>query len=470
MRTSTATSHPEFHESTDPLFRNAYALMINTGATGALGVLYWLLVAHQYEATAVGRGSAAIAAMMLLAGFTAVNLTGMMTRFLPRAGPSTRLFILKTYLVSTLTAAALASVFLFTLEHWGVSYAWLAGPVNGVGFVVAVAAWSVFTLQDGVLTALRSAVWIPIENAVFGVAKIFLAFALASVFPASGVFLSWMVPVVISVFPINILIFWWLVPRHVLATWGRHEPVSPRRVGRFLAGDYSGALFVLGVVYLVPLLVAAQFAPDIYAYFYVAWMIGGVLDLLAVNMATSLTVEGSLDQDTLAANSLAALRRTLYILVPVVAATVLFAPVALRLYGPGYAERGAPLLQLLALSTIPRAFVELYFGVLRAQSRTARLAVLQAVRCVLVIGGTLAVGTRLGIVGVGWAVLVSQVATAVLLLPGVRAAPPWGKRLGRLAAGAPYGGVEAASEASIVGSASDRGAQRRRPRGDIREG
>ena len=36
----------------DPLFRNAYALMVNTGTTGLLGLAYWLLAARHY---AVGR-------------------------------------------------------------------------------------------------------------------------------------------------------------------------------------------------------------------------------------------------------------------------------------------------------------------------------------------------------------------------------------------------------------------------------
>ena len=34
---------------TSPLFRNAYALMINTAATGLLGVVYWLLAARHYR-------------------------------------------------------------------------------------------------------------------------------------------------------------------------------------------------------------------------------------------------------------------------------------------------------------------------------------------------------------------------------------------------------------------------------------
>ena len=179
----------------DPLFRNAYALMFNAGATGALGVVYWILAARNYDAADVGRSSAAIAAMMLLSGLTAVGLTGMVSRFLPRAGPATGAFVLRTYLASALVAGTASVGFLLTLEHWGPSYSGLNGAAAGLGFTISVIAWGIFTLQDAVLPALRSAVWVPIENIVFGVAKIALVIGLAAAAPGAGVFLSWVIPV-----------------------------------------------------------------------------------------------------------------------------------------------------------------------------------------------------------------------------------------------------------------------------------
>ena len=79
----------------DPLFRNAYALMINTGTTGLLGLVYWLLSARHYSAADVGRASAAYAAMNLLAGITGLSLTGALARFIPQSGGTTRALILR---------------------------------------------------------------------------------------------------------------------------------------------------------------------------------------------------------------------------------------------------------------------------------------------------------------------------------------------------------------------------------------
>jgi hypothetical protein len=70
------TEPPEPSGRGSQLFRNAYALMLNTGISAVLGLGFWLAAARYYSESAVGQGSAAIAAMKFLAGLTAVTLTG----------------------------------------------------------------------------------------------------------------------------------------------------------------------------------------------------------------------------------------------------------------------------------------------------------------------------------------------------------------------------------------------------------
>ena len=290
-----------------PLYRNAYALMINTAVTGVLGVLYWLLAARSYTAVEVGRASAAYSAMNLVSGFTAYNLVGAITRFLPQTGSRTKSWVLKTYLFSALASIVVTIPFLLTVSHWGPTYSELTGLVPGLAFLVSVVTWSIFTLQDGVMTGLRNAIWVPLENGIFGIVKIILLVAFAAAIPTVGIFVSWMLPVFVSLPLVNGLIFFKLMPRHEHLTAHRTPPTN-RQIGKFLAGDYIGAMCLLGINNLVPILVAIRIGPDKSAYFYIAWTIGQVLDLLAVNMAMSVTVESAFDAATLAANVRSALR------------------------------------------------------------------------------------------------------------------------------------------------------------------
>jgi O-antigen/teichoic acid export membrane protein len=411
-----------------PLLRNAYALMLNTGISAVLGLGFWLAAARYYSDAAVGQGSAAIAAMKLLAGLTAVTLTGALARFIPVAGRSTGRLIAGTYAGSSLVVALAAGVFLLTLDRWGPSYAFLAGPVGGLGFVVAVVAWNLLTLQDGVLTGLRSALWVPVGNTAFSAVKLGLLVAFAAAVPATGVFVSWVAAIAVSVLPLGWLVFRRLVPRHVRATGDRATPPSLREVGRFLAGDCTGSLFSLAVVYLVPVIVAAQVGSEDNAYFYITATIGGTVNLLAINMGASLTVEGSHAPGRLAADTRAALRRMAKIMLPVCAVLFFGAPWILGVFGAGYADAATPLLRWFAVGALLRVVMETYFAVLRAQSRTAGLAWLQGLLCALVLGLTVLLLPRMGLTGAGVAEIASLAVIVAIAAPRlyrtVRTVPP----------------------------------------------
>lgn len=399
------------------LFRNAYALMINTGVSAVLGLGFWLAAARYYSESAVGQGSAAIAAMKFLAGLTAVTLTGALARFIPVAGRASGRLIFRTYAGSCVVVALAAGAFLLTLDLWGPSYRFLNGAAGGLFFVVAVIAWNLLTLQDGVLTGLRSAVWVPVGNTVFSAVKLGLLVAFAVAIPTAGVFVSWVAAIAVSVLPLGWLVFRRLVPRHVAATEEHARPPSLREIGRFLAGDYTGSLFSLAVVYLIPVIVAARVSAEDNAYFYITATIGGTVNLLAINMGASLTVEGSHDPRRLAANTRAALRRMARIMVPVAAVLFFGAPWILGVFGQGYADAATPLLRWFAVGALLRVVMETYFAVLRAQSRTAGLAWLQGLLCASVLGLTLVLLPRMGLTGAGVAEIVSLSVIVAIAAP-----------------------------------------------------
>ncbi len=411
-------------ELSNPLFRNAYALMINGGLTGALGLGYWLLAARIYDPAEVGRQSAQNQAMMFLGGLTALNF--ILIRFIPEMGARTRGLALRTYLAGALAAATLAAGFLLTLRWWGPSFARLHGSWHGVFFVLAVVSWSLFTAQDGVLTGLRRATWVLGKNTVFACLKIMLLVALATALPSDGITVSWVLAAVALLLPVELLVQRRLVPRHVEETAGMRPVPSGAQIGRYLAGDYTGTLFYYALCNLVPVVVATTLSASDNAYFYMAWVLGATVDVLAVNMAMSLTVEGAFDVDGLAVACRSALRRMGLILLPITAVIFFGARYGLAFFGPGYADYGAPLLRLLALAALPKALIEVFIGVLRVQRRTRLIALLQAVR----FGGVLALvlaltGHSAGITGPGYAVLAVTVLIAVAVLPALlRAARP----------------------------------------------
>ncbi len=436
----------------DSLFRNAYFLMLSTGVSAVLGLGFWLVAARYYSEEAVGEGSAAIAAMRLLASITATTMIGAVVRFVPRAGRRTGALVWRAYAASSVVVTVAAVLFLLTLDLWGDSYAPLGGRAAGAAFVVACVAWALLTLQDGVLTGLRRSGWVPIGNAVFSIGKLVLLVVLAGALPVLGIFVSWAVAIAFSTLPLGWLIFRRLIPRQEAAD--RHvDPPGLRTMGRFLAGDSLGALFSLAMINLLPVMVAVRFSAAQNGYFYVAYTVGGTMEFLAINMASSLTAHASHDPRHLADGVRGALRRMTLLLVPVVAVLVLFAPQVLAPFSPDYAEHGTTVLRLLAAGALPRVVVELYIGVLRVQGRTGMLAALQGAMCTLVLGSAALLFAPAGIAGAGWAVLLSMTLIAGFCVAGLRSAlrrgapgpagppaaePAYGTRWARLNAAAGY--------------------------------
>ena len=79
-----------------------------------------------------------------------------------------------------MTAVAGSAIFLLHRRARGSSYSELNGAGRGFDLHRCVAIWALFTLQDGALIGLRSARWVTLENALFGVAKIALLLPLAT--------------------------------------------------------------------------------------------------------------------------------------------------------------------------------------------------------------------------------------------------------------------------------------------------
>ncbi|GAB1823275.1 lipopolysaccharide biosynthesis protein [Herbidospora sp. RD11066] len=407
----------------DPLLRNAYALIVNAGIGAALGVGYWVIAARLFPASDVGEGQALINAMRMLAALTSFGFVGALTRFVPETGRATGRFVAAVYLLGGALGLVATAVFIVVTKDepgFRILWGWLPAGV----FALVVIVWSVYTLQEVVLSALRRSTWVPVVNVAVGFVKVTAVAACAFLVAARGdvvswqVFLAWIIPCALAVLPVNYLLFVRVIPRHVAETAHRAPPTL-KRIARFAGGDYFGSVFTLAAIYLVPVVVATQVSHQTYAYYGIAVTVGGLLEIFAFTMATSLTVEGSFDPAKLGRHTRRALHRSLTVLIPMIALVVLAAPLVLSVFGAEFADNGTTLLRLIALATLARAFVELYLGALRAMGRGRALLYIQAARCALALGLTWLLLPRYGIEGVGIALVVTQSVTAAAVAPAL---------------------------------------------------
>jgi O-antigen/teichoic acid export membrane protein len=403
-----------------PLYLNAYALMLNTVVNSGFGLLYWIVAAHAFSDAEVGRGSALVSLMLMVSVLTQVNFGQALIRFLPRSGSASRGLLLGAYGVSAgvavVGAAAVMTYCHLALDPTDPLYASL--PFAG-WFVASTVAWSLFNLQDSALTGLRAAVWLPLENGVYGLVKLALLVLVARTSLAEGVFTSWTLPVVALLVPVNLLIFRRTLPRHAMASAGDDRPPTRAVLVRYLAGDYTGQVFTQLSSSFLPVLVVALLGAEQGAYFLPAQTVFVAMNMLSLGITSSLVVEAAADEGRAARYARAVLRRIAVTVLPAAVLVALAAPWLLALFGPQYRANATLLLQLLMLSTFPRVVVSLFITMSRLRNRTGVLAGLQFVQAVGLIGGAVLLSGPLGLVAVGWSALVVELLLAAAVAPWV---------------------------------------------------
>jgi O-antigen/teichoic acid export membrane protein len=401
----------------DRLYRTGYYLILGTGASGVLGVAFWALAARSYSAHVVGLSAAAVSAIALISGICSLGLSAVLVRYLPVAGPSGRPLIVRSYALTIALSFLVGGGVALTTDLWSPTLGFLSEDLWPLAFALSVAAMTTFTLQDSVLTGLHRAAWIPLENTLYAVAKLVLLAALAALLPFAGPFVAWNLPLLPAVLIVNYLIFRRLIPK-MPAEGG----LDRRKVMAMAAGNYGGNLLgLLGNMYL-PILVANRASAAEAAYFYVPWMISLTVELVALNMMTSLTVEAALDMPRLRQLSRQALKHSMRLVVPVAALTALLAPLGLLVFGSEYAEEGTTLLRLLALGAIPNVIAALGAGVARIEHRGWVVTAIQGFQLVFVVGlgAALLPGVGIAAIGIAWTscqFLLAAILLATILRP-----------------------------------------------------
>ncbi len=401
----------------NPLYRSGYSLVINTAASTAVGVAYWAIAAHMYDKQDLGRSSALISALIFLSSLAQLNLSNALARFLPQSGRRAGRLIGYSYGASAAAAVVAACGFVLVLPRLSSQWQFLASSPALAGlFVGSAVIWGIFALEDAALTGLHQAVVVPLENTFYGFLKLGMLVTVAAALPVTGIFVSWVLPLLLVVPAINWLIF----RRYTQAVRfvGKASTVTPKQVVRFASIDYVGML--LGQAYgnLLPLLVLSAIGAAANGSFYIAWTITSGLSLVAANFGTSLMVESAAAPERLPELTRGVLARSLIVTFVGALGLVTLSKPVLSIYGSGYAH-GTTLLMLLAVATLPRSLVQLTWSLDRVAGRPGRAAVTQLALALMVLGGSWVLLGRMGVNGVGIAWTGGNLIIALVRLPTV---------------------------------------------------
>jgi O-antigen/teichoic acid export membrane protein len=396
------------------LLKNAFALMISSLGSAILGVAFWGVAAHLASAATVGRMSAEITAMVLLATLAQLSFGTIFERFLPVAGVETRNFVIRAYTMCVIFAFGVTSIYAFS----GLAHSFL--PTTFIWralFVAAVVLWTIFALQDSVLIGLRAARWVPVENILFGAMKLALLPVLVSAAPKHGIFLAWLSPIVLTLIAVNWYIFARRIPEHILVK-APSEGLPRSKELLLLAGaQYATLLFNILTPAIVTLIVIQRLGAVANAHYYVPALIAGSLSIFLFSVYKSFVVEAASEPHALRHHTNTAIGAMTVVLVPSILIGVVFAPLILRIFGAAYATHSTTLLRMLLLS-LPLSAVSIFYSAFAWLDRRVWWMALRDLisACIYFVVLFSLIG-RYGILSIGIASLVTSTSQGIFFLP-----------------------------------------------------
>lgn len=400
-----------------PLLNTTATLLGATGVTTLVGVVFWWLAARLVPVDAVGYGSAAVSAMMLIGTFGMAGLNTVLIGQLARKPQDVGGLLAAALYASGAISAVLAGCFVLvaTLVPRLAPYLHGAGQI-GLFVVGCCLTGATLVLDEALIGLLLGGVqlW---RNSAMALAKLAALAVLVTLLHdrlGTSLLAAWTVGTAVSVLAVALLL------------WRRHISVLPtpawsalRRLGRASVGHtwLNNALQAPRLA--LPLVVTGLMPAAASGAFYVAWTIVSLTYLLPYHFTTVLYAVGSADAGVLRDKLRVTLRLSLAAGVIGIPVLIVIAHPLLRLFGSEYADQAALPLQILALGYFGSVLKNSYVAVCRVRDRISGAAWFATVSCV----GRLAaagLGALLdGLPGLAVAMLVAMTIEGVAATPTV---------------------------------------------------
>ncbi len=398
------------------LHRSSLALVVTTAVNGLLGLAFWITAARSYSPGMVGLGAGGISAMQLVGTVGWAGLQFTILRYLPAAGPHKRLLLAYLYGAggAAVVLCAMAMV-AFGTNWFGVRFI-SANTLGGIVFCVSAIVWFVFSLQDAALVAVRRSVWVPVENALYGVSKLGLLIIFASVNSPWTIFGVWVGASLVMAAAVNTYLF----TQPLAPALDSHSDLPSRSVvAIYSTGQTGTALLAWIPEFLVPLLVIRLLGQRENAYYYAAWTIGYSMRLISINMSNVLITEAAHDRAAVPALLRSSTRLAAVVLIPAMLVGLAVPGVILGIFGSGY-EAGASLLRYYAISLVPFSIAGVVIAIDRISGKFGTAMLITGTGTVVTLALDLLLMPNMGISGAGLGWLLGQTVAAAVAVASYR--------------------------------------------------
>ncbi len=394
----------------DPLFKNAYFLMLSSITSAGSGFFFWLIVARFYPAEEVGLASAIISAMNFILILSLLGFDISLVRFIPERKDKME-FINTCLTISFITSLSLASIFVAGISIWAPSLSMIMEKKTLLFlFLLYTSIIPLASLQSrGIFAGFRKAeysfILMVVTFARIGVVP-FL-----TIFGALGIYLSYgltsLLAFLIGIFLISKIITYKPIPTV------KKDVIN--EIFHYSLGNYIAGVFQFLPNVILPIMVLNVLGAEQNAYFFIAWSVSNLLVIIPGAVSTSLLAEGSYEYEKLEWNIRKAMKFT-FVLIGISIPTIfILGDHILWIFGEKYAEESFDILRVLVLGAVPFSVNTIYAYVKRIQKKVKSIILVYGGISILTLVGGYLMMLEYGIIGIGFAwVLANLIVTAFI--------------------------------------------------------
>lgn len=329
----------------DSLYLNSFFLILNYGIMAFLGFIFWNIAARLFSVSEVGIASALISAMGLIMAFSTLGFNISLIKFFSLT-KNKAVLISSCFILSGLVALVLSGLFLFTANYFYPNQTFIEENIIYVILFVIFAIFNIMSqLLESVFIAQRESRFVLVKNSLWSVLKILILFLFIGL-SAFGIFLSWYISLILM-----FIVSWFLVGEKILF---EIDFSYIKKMLNFSIGNYIGHIFSMLPSVGLPLFVTYFLGVENTAYFYISWMIAGLLFFIPQSIGKSFLSEGSNNKNDYKIGK--TLKFNYIIIIPGIIIGILLSKPLLGFFGQEYMTNGIYPLWILLLSSLFYSF------------------------------------------------------------------------------------------------------------------
>ena len=402
----------------EPLYRNSIAIMLNTASGAIFGFLFWIVVAHLMSSSNLGLAVTLISVITLISTLSILGMDDGLIRFLPRSDNKNDLY--STMLIITLAVSiGMTVIFIIFVNYFSPSLSFIKTGLFPLILIIYAILNTANAMQNITLIALRRGDLSFFQSLILGI-RILILFFIA--------FLG--VKGIISAFEIALfltVIFGFYVI-HKLGINFRFKINLESLKGSigFSLGNYTATIFSVAPTTILPIMIINTTGAKNAAYFSIANSIASTLYMISSSMATSLFVEGSHNLP-IKENVIKSFKFIFLLLVPSVLFILIFGDRILFIFSKEYATQAFQILQLLSIATLFSTVMQIYLSIKRIQKDIKIINILNLTASLLIIMTGYFFLSEFGLVGMGYAWIITNAIMCVIVIYMVYYREKWFK-------------------------------------------